>query len=217
MSLKEWAKREVELACKKENPRWDGESFDYGCFCYKSALKAFNSIVDDDHSGFSVHITKDVLCRLIDGKPLTAIEDTEDVWKNSFEEEDGVTYQCDRLYSLFKTIHKDGSVTYFDNDRYVAYAEGEKYGFIGQPISNVFYELFPITMPYYPPTRPYKVYIKRFLFDHKNGDFDTVGILYVLTPDGKRLDVNRYYKESEIGFIRICEKEYEDRLDNSCS
>jgi hypothetical protein len=26
-----WAEKEIELACKHENPDWDGESFDYGC------------------------------------------------------------------------------------------------------------------------------------------------------------------------------------------
>lgn len=34
MDMKEWAKREVELACKRENPdRKEGE-FVYGCACY---------------------------------------------------------------------------------------------------------------------------------------------------------------------------------------
>ena len=31
MNMLDWAKNEVKLACKKENPDWDGESFDYGC------------------------------------------------------------------------------------------------------------------------------------------------------------------------------------------
>ena len=35
MSMLEWAKREVEIACKNENPdRKEGE-FDYGCACYE--------------------------------------------------------------------------------------------------------------------------------------------------------------------------------------
>ena len=35
MSMKEWAKKEVELACKHENPdRKEGE-FDYGCMSIK--------------------------------------------------------------------------------------------------------------------------------------------------------------------------------------
>lgn len=51
MSMKEWAKREVDLACKHDNPdRKEGE-FDYGCACYESALKAFTSLMEDGHSG----------------------------------------------------------------------------------------------------------------------------------------------------------------------
>ena len=38
MTMNEWAKREVEIACKKENPNWDGESFDYGCLTTNSTI-----------------------------------------------------------------------------------------------------------------------------------------------------------------------------------
>lgn len=76
----EWAKREVEIACKKENPNRKEGEFDYGCACYKSALKAFESLTEDEHSGFSIKITQAILNRLIDGKPLTPIEDTDDAW-----------------------------------------------------------------------------------------------------------------------------------------
>lgn len=42
MSLQEWAKNEVEIACKRESlDRKEGE-FDYGCACYESALKNRN-------------------------------------------------------------------------------------------------------------------------------------------------------------------------------
>lgn len=218
MKLTEWAKREIDLACKKENPKWDGESFDYGCACYQSAYKAFKSICEDGHSGFSIQATKDILNRLIDGKPLTAIEDTPDEWEDKgFDSNDGITYQNKRMFSLFKTIHKDGSVSYSDNDSYIAYEEGKEYGFTWKFIGDVFYELFPVKMPYYPPTRPYKVYVKEFLYNPKYGDFDTVGILYIIAPDGKRIEVNRFYKETDNGFIRICEKEYQDRLDSQKS
>ena len=81
MSMLEWAKKEVELACKRENPdRKDGE-WDYGCACYESALKAFKSLLEDEHSGYSIGLTKNILVRLIEGKVLTPIEDTPDIWK----------------------------------------------------------------------------------------------------------------------------------------
>lgn len=66
----DWAKREVEIACKKENPnRKDGE-YDYGCACYESALKAFETLCDDGLSGLNIKITQSILNRLIDGKPI---------------------------------------------------------------------------------------------------------------------------------------------------
>ena len=78
MSMSEWAKREVEIACKRE--RGDDENpnmSDYGCACYESALKAFESLCEDGHSGMSIGFTKAILDRMIDGKPLTPIDDTE--------------------------------------------------------------------------------------------------------------------------------------------
>ena len=84
MSMSEWAKKEVEIACKMENPNIEldengmPKEFDYGCSCYGSALKAFKSLCEDGHSGMSIGFTKQILNRLIDGKPLTPIEDAEE-------------------------------------------------------------------------------------------------------------------------------------------
>lgn len=75
MNMTTWAEREVELACKKENPERKEGEFDYGCACYESALKAFKSLMEDGHSGSSIHLTKEILVRLIEGKVLTPIEE----------------------------------------------------------------------------------------------------------------------------------------------
>ncbi len=45
--LLDWAKREVEIACKKENPSRKESEFDYECACYESALKAFERRIID--------------------------------------------------------------------------------------------------------------------------------------------------------------------------
>lgn len=58
--------------------------FNYGAMCYASALRAFESLVKDGRSGMSIGFTKQILNRLIDGEPLTPIEDTEDTWTNRF-------------------------------------------------------------------------------------------------------------------------------------
>ena len=117
MSLIDWAKREVEIACEKENPdRKEGE-FDYGCACYESALKAFESLCNDGHSGFSIKMTQNILNRLINGQPLTPIEDTEDVWNRCNEKGEVITYQCARMSSLFKEVYPDGTAKYDDANK----------------------------------------------------------------------------------------------------
>lgn len=78
MSMMEWAKREVEIASKRERGDKPESEWDYGCACYDSALKAFESLCGDGHSGFSIGITKGILNRLIERKPFTPIEDTEE-------------------------------------------------------------------------------------------------------------------------------------------
>lgn len=60
----EWARREVKIACEKENPNRKGDDFDYGCACCESALKAFESLCEDGHSGFSIKMTQAILNRL---------------------------------------------------------------------------------------------------------------------------------------------------------
>ena len=75
-----WAKREVEIACNKENPNRKEGEFDYGCACYESALKAFESLYEDGHSGFSIKMTQAILNRLIDEQPLKPFDDSDDFW-----------------------------------------------------------------------------------------------------------------------------------------
>ena len=112
-----WAENEIGLACEHEKSGDDGNGFsEYGCACYRSALKAFDSLMEDGHSGMSIGITKNILNRLIAGKPLTPIVDTEDIWSNhvSFEKNGEKSIQCKRMSSLFKHIKADGSVSYND-------------------------------------------------------------------------------------------------------
>ena len=79
MNMEDWAKNEIEIACKHERGDKNPKEFDYGCACYESACKAFQSLMEDGHSRTSIGFTKAILNRLIDGKPLTPIEDTPDI------------------------------------------------------------------------------------------------------------------------------------------
>ena len=215
MSMKTWAEREAALRIEFERKDKDTDEpfFNYGAACVESALKAFNCLMDDGHSGMSIGFTKAFLNRLIDGKPLTPIEDTEDVWEFICEHNGVKTYQCTRMSSLFKDEYPDGTVKYHDNNRVVCYEISvPDISFYSGLIRKIIDEMFPITMPYWPKDNPYKVYVEEFLTDPKNGDYDTMGVLYLRTPDGEKIDISRYFKEAEGGFAEIDEDEYITRI-----
>lgn len=210
----DWARREVEIACRKENPNKKGDEFDYGCACYESALKAFESLCEDGHSGFSIKMTQAILNRLIDGQPLAPIEDVDDIWAVCMHPKDGSDkYRCKRMPSLFKYVYTNGTVKYIDFDRVHCvdiHNPHNTYSFC--LVTRIINEMFPITMPYM-PEKPFKVYCEDFLTDKKNGDFDTVGIFYALkTENGiqKKIEINRFFKVAK-GFIEITRREYSER------
>lgn len=211
-NMKSWAEREIEIACAHENPNRKPGEWDYGCACYESALKAFNSLLEDGHSGFSIGMTKHILNRLIDGKPLTPIEDMNGVWNDIGGDADADVYQCLRMTSLFKYVYGNGSIKYKDVNRFCGVnVDNPDVSYHSGLVDRVVGEMFPITMPYFPESKPFKVYCEEFLTDAKNGDFDTVGILYIIKPDGERVEINRYFKEGEDDFIEIASCEYEMR------
>lgn len=147
---------------------------------------------------------------LFDLKSLTPIEDTDAVWKDVTNNRDDCKhYQCKRMSSLFKKVYKDGTVKYCDVNRIVSYdleSSNPAIGFFSGCAIDIIDDMFPIKMPYIPDI-PIKVYIREFLTDRNNGDFDTVSILYAIFPDGERKEINRYFKESENSWKEISENE----------
>lgn len=219
-----WAEEECRLACKRENPNFDFDSddFDYGCSCYKSALKAYNAMSEDGHSGASWGFTKNILIRLLNHQPLSPI--TEEDFKfngcDTFYSDEYLKsrnlkshIQCPRYSALFRSEYLDGKVTYNDVDRaYFIDIENESNTWSGD--DSFLDEMFPITLPYIPPKTPFKIFAQEFLCDEKNGDFDTRGILYIITPDGEKIEINKFEKEQNGHWCDITKEEYEDRLLN---
>ena len=192
----EWAKREVEIVCKRENPDWDGESFDYGCSCYQSALKAYKSLCEDGHSGYSFGATRNILEKLMDGRPLTPI--TEDDFKDvQFSDMECVSKQCPRMTSLFQYTNEDGTFRYTDVDRSYNVNIEEPSDTYWSGSFGILDEMFPIKLPYWGTKEKYKIYEKTFLVDEKNGDFDTKWIAYVITPEGEKVIIDRYFHEND--------------------
>lgn len=206
MTTIDWAEREIELACKKENPNWDGKSFDYGCACYQSALKAYKSLCEDGHTGLSFNLTKNILIRLMEGLPLKPINDDDFISDEytmyespEYLKENGLKseLQCPRMSSLFRKETLDGKITYSDNERVVFHDDNGDGWWHSGYAQKIVDEMFPITMPYYPSGEKYKVYGETFYMvdgedkTAETRDFNLIKIYYIITPDNERIEVNR--------------------------
>ena len=239
MSQREWARNEIEIAMKRENPEYIQMSefnkkvsdfldrmqisndkrpkrfrnpFDYGCACYESAFKAFSSLCEDGHSGMSFGFTKNILERLMEGRPLTPIEDVPENWDEGSSRNKGeyMSHQCSRMFSLFKDIYPDGTVKYHDIDRVVGVSPSGGCYHVGY-LQKFIDELYPIILPYSGTSKPYYIYTEDYLSDPKHGDFDTVVLLYMTTPDGEKIDILKYLGETENGFGEISLEEFMKR------
>jgi hypothetical protein len=204
-------KRIEEIKAEGHEPQ-EIDYFDYTGECYKSALKVFKSLCDDDHSGMSYSITAGILKRMLDNLPLEKIQETDFTDDDmSWTMDDGTKHiMCDKMFSLLKEIHPDGTVTYSDSDRVVGINIDKGYSFCSGFVSDIINERYPITMPYYPDGRQYKVYVRDFLVYPENGDFDTQAILYIKTPDGEKIPVNKFYHEKNHEMVEITEDEYNE-------
>ena len=212
-----WAAREVELAIQAEkDASEETDDWKMGALCYRSAFRALQSLSVDGHSGFSIQMTKSILNRLIDGRVLTPIEDTPDIWTDISEVFSKGTkskhYQCKRMSSLFKVEAPDGTVTFSDTNRVQGVnVENPDVPFTSGFLTNLIDAIIPITFPYLPSGKKFRVVVDEFLVDPENGDFDTVGYLYLTTPDGKKVELNRYFKEVDGQMVQIEKSEFEER------
>lgn len=211
MTISEWAENEVNIV--KQEAMKDNEESSYYIACVESALKTFKFMCEEGHSGMSIKVTQDILNDLIDGIPLTPIEDTPDIWQLTpkLADSDVKVYQCKRKFSLFKYVYSDGSISYSDVDRVILKDIDHDTTFYNGSVTRLIDSMYPITMPYIPTRKPFKVYTHDFLVDPKNGDYDTRGILWMVTPYGERVDINRYFKDGGNGMIEIDKAEYEER------
>ena len=210
MNMIDWAKHEVELACNGD-PNDDGVL--YAQICFQSALKAFESICNDSLTGFQVSWVRDILVRMLNGKPLTPIEDVPESWAPSLWQDKKLKeeYQCVRMTSLFKNVHMDGTVTYQDVNRVICTDQVSSTTWHNGLADKIVNEMFPITFPYAPADKPYKVRMNEYLTNRKNGDFDTVMYIDVTSPDGTVTPINRYFGETEDGWQELTSDEFTAR------
>ena len=217
MSLDIWAKREVELA-KNEALKSgaDNCSAHYICECLNSALKAFNSLREDGHSGASMEQMLMFLQRLVRGLPLTPINEDTTWVKSSVSESGTITYQCARMTSLFKDVDKEGNITYSDVNRVVCVNKDDSHapvwynGFVSKIVNSI----YPIKFPYYTSSDPIIAYVSQHTTSVTE-DFDTMCIDSVKLNSGETVEVKRFFKEDPNinSWVEIDEEEYNSRVE----
>ena len=215
--METWAEHEIKIAIGDNNTE---KVF---VDSYNNILKAYNVLLKGNYSGLGMSFASAMLRRLMAALPLTPIEDkdffTVDTKQQCDEylKERGLKsdLQCPRMSSLFRKEDLNGNVTYNDIDR-VIFHDIENEDNTWGSSTEIIDEMFPITMPYYPSEKKYHVYMQEFLTDRKNGDFDTVGYIYVKTPDDETVYINRYFTTPEDGkgWKEISKEEYEELLKN---
>lgn len=213
-----WAQEEVNRAIKRELQISDDGEEDYGLGfkysrdCYLSALKAYNSLEEDNHSGFSISITKNILNQLIEQRPLTPVTGTEDEWVLVSTGPD--VYQNKRYSSLFKNIMTDGTTSYNDTNQFIITdVDYPNVYYTSSFIAQYVKPFFPITMPYSPSSNSVKIYTKQFLVDPVMGSYDTIGIIKAVREGEEPISINKFFKEVPLkGFVEISEQEYNERL-----
>lgn len=179
--------------------------------CYESALKAYQTLEDDGHSGMSWGITRSILIRMLYDLPLKPITEDDKFTTWSFDDK---TEICERYSGLSRTKNENGEWMYSDIHRYST-SNGFSNG-LGHKILN---EMFPITLPYFPSVKKYHIEVEDFSTTGEIGCFDTVAIYSIKTPEGELVQVNRFFKEGQeqgngvcgVRWIEIDEEEYNQR------
>lgn len=209
-----WAeeRKAKEKSSKKEA---DDEMFiEYACACVDSAAKAYKAMLKAE-SPVSDR-AKELLNRLIKGQPLSPITEDDfqavlhmplEEWEVNMLRRNHLksSTQCPRMFSLFREEDLDGNVTYSDVERVVYMDQrGNTWG-NGEIIRTVD-KMFPITLPYYPADKQFVVHGREYYMegdedksDEHRGTTNVTYYDYLITPDGKRIELNIKIDEREEG------------------
>lgn len=151
---------------------------------------------------------------MLDGLPLTPVkeedfEGAESVYPRD-ERDDQQVIQCPRMCSLFQYKSSDGTLSYTDVDRQYCFDTELPDDTFSSAWDHIVDELFPITLPYYPSGKKYRVGVRSFLCDAKNGDYDHTAVEYVITPDNERIEIGKYYREEDKEMVEITKEQFQE-------
>lgn len=199
--LTSWARREVELVCNKES----GPFSDYYKACCESALKAYESLIQDNHSGMSWSITRSILMQLMEDKPLSPVTEEDfsviptiqddPAWLASQGLVDIIP--CSRMRGLYKYIYKDGTILYKDINRVSVRDISTDTYWISGFMSNLVSEMYPVTMPYI--GEKYIANVEENRSISCKGDYDGIAFKTLKHPDGTVEAINRFFIEDAEG------------------
>ena len=147
MGLLDYAKSELDRIHKDEDGMQEQINNDI--------LEIVKVFEDQGHSGFSSGYAINALERLLNFKPLTPLTGENDEWQEIIRIGSIRTFQNKRLSSLFMDKRDDGLViSCRDNDGVIVSDNGGITWFMSGRFRK------EVTFPYYPPTKPEKVYIE---------------------------------------------------------
>ena len=207
-----WAE-ERKAKEKSSKHEADDEGFiEYACACVDSAAKAYKAMLKAENPVSDR--AKKLLNRLIKGQPLSPITEEDfkaalhrplDDWEIDWLKRNHLKShtRCPRMSSLFREEDLDGNVTYSDNEHafFVNQRGIQWYSATAREVVN---KMFPITMPYYPTEKPYLVYGREYYMEgdedkseEHRGTTNVTYYDYLITPDGKRVELNIKIDERE--------------------
>lgn len=225
--MKEWARREVDLAKTWLNDE-DLEAKETMSEEYEAAYRSYCNFLDELEKLKDTRIIKTAFTQLLHEENLSPIVDSEDDWVlvEGFDpaagnENPGFSiYQCKRRNSVFKKVTYDRktgeeeSVAFRDIDRAVCIDINKRdcmyTGGMGPVVLD---EMMPITLPY-SPCGKIRIFTEDFKYHEEHeGDLDTIGVLYFRMPDGSMKEVKRYFKEDHETkqIVEITKSEYLSR------
>lgn len=212
---KEWANKEAEHAAKYVTMKYGNNTPMNKCYetVVNEAVKLFNELEDLPHTEESKVMIKRFLSRLIEDKPLSPIEDRDDMWDevgvNTVEDSEVTLYINKRLRALYRRevrdIKKDvlTEKTYHDPTRVtcVNITNGKEVTL--SLVNDYVDEHFPIKFPYFPTD---KYVVEVIMFNHKNpledGEEDTISIETIIDPDHRVTFPGAYYALNEERYWR---------------
>ena len=208
-------RKEVEYAieCERNSAVEENDySFlDYVVECYRSALRAYETMAADGHSGMSWGLTRQIFNRLAEGKPLknlNSYDEHPEEWASSniIPDSFGMLYN-NRYPSLCCRVTENGNV-YSDCNRWVFEApDCPNIPWHNGFLSSYLDERFPIQFPYNPIT--IHVRVEEILTDPAHGDYDAQHIIDFADPEtGRKVCVNAYFEEVDGKWQEIGKKKW---------